>query len=275
MTKIITKLFCVLVLTFVVSGSPQAQTIHISHCLAGCPVGASANNDLIVRNLYAISINSQTRVADWAAYRLIPGTVGVASLLPREWQAEPLLDDGLQPLELVEGSGETGQAVQINDQELSYRVNEFTLNSADRGRLVPMSSFAGTPYWPDLNLLSNMAALTNDMRLGPWSRLDQSINQLVGDRDELFVITGPIYQIERALSEASSSINSLPSAFFKLVANLDGQVSVFVFAQDLQPHVRYCDQRSELDEVERLTGLKFFPAQAHWPLGSLDQKLGC
>lgn len=59
----------------VLSGA-SAQTVHIAHCLAGCPEGAPAANEIVVRQLFAASLNYQTGLADWVAYRVLPGTVG-------------------------------------------------------------------------------------------------------------------------------------------------------------------------------------------------------
>jgi len=273
--NVIIKLIGGFALLFATASTGLAETVYISHCLAGCPLGAAATNDLVVRNLYAISINNQSQVADWAAYRVIPGAVGVASLLPRQWQSDNLLENGLQLPDLGQEMPSASSPDQTNSEESSYRISDVMLNSEDRGRLVPMSSFAGTPYWQDLNLLSNMAALTNDMRQGPWSRMDQAINGLALDEGELFVLSGPIYQIAGLLSPEAASTSTRPSAFYKVVASRDGRVSVFVFDQDLPPHVRFCDQRLELDQVEQMTGLDFFPQQPLWPMASLDQHLGC
>ncbi|MGO4408518.1 MULTISPECIES: hypothetical protein [unclassified Brevundimonas] len=41
--------------------------IHTFHCLHGCPMGASATNDLIVREIYTLSTNDRTKFADWVS----------------------------------------------------------------------------------------------------------------------------------------------------------------------------------------------------------------
>lgn len=46
------------------------------HCLHGCPTGASAINDVIVREIYTLSSNDFTKQADWVAYRVTPDTIG-------------------------------------------------------------------------------------------------------------------------------------------------------------------------------------------------------
>ena len=140
---------------FLFSSFSSGQSIHISHCFSACPL-VDAKNQVVVRHLYASEINRQTGVADWVAYRILPGTIGIASLLPRYWKADELLPES--------GRFEVGSstlAIEQPDlseaQDRDYRVNEFVLNSDDRGRLAPMTSFADTPFWDDLNYTSNMA----------------------------------------------------------------------------------------------------------------------
>ncbi len=45
------------------------------HYAYGKPEGTSATNDLIVREIYALSSNDDTKFADWVAYRLDRDTV--------------------------------------------------------------------------------------------------------------------------------------------------------------------------------------------------------
>ena len=68
----------------------SGQSIHISHCFSACPL-VDDETHIVVRHLYAPKINRLTGVSDWVAYRVIPGTIGVASLLPRYWKKDELL----------------------------------------------------------------------------------------------------------------------------------------------------------------------------------------
>jgi hypothetical protein len=67
----------------------------------------------------------------------------------------------------------------------------------------------------------------------------------------------------------------IPAAFFKIVANGEGQLAAFLFRQDLPVHASHCEQLSDLATVESLTGLNLFPQAGAWPAGSLAARLGC
>ena len=253
----------------------SAQTVHVSHCLMECPTGTAATNELIVRHLYAVSINQQTKVADWVSYRIIAESIGIASLLPREWHDDELMQNGFQSSDLNGEQTRFSRENLENQQESSYRLNEIVINSDDRGRLVPLSSFANSSYWPDLNLLSVMSLIKPDLRLGSWARLDQAVNRLVLQAGDIYVLTGPIFASNESVNLENAENSNAPTAYFKIVANADGDMSIFIFNQDIALHVNYCALLSELDTVESLTGLGLFPEADDWPRGSLHRQLGC
>lgn len=257
------------------AATTNAQTVHISHCMAGCPVAADSiaveNIELIVRQLYVASIGAQSGLADWQAYRVLAGSVGVASLLPRAWFEDSLVSQGTKQLEAIDSVLQIEQAVPIDAEERSYQLGGINLLSEDQGRLVPMSSFASTPYWSELNFLSNMAALPFELRVGSWSRLDQAINALADKIGEVYVISGPIYN-ERGEGMRERAVK--PSAYFKVISTPES-LSVFVFDSDLRQHISFCDQTSTLNSVEAATGLTLFPQRESAFVDTLYAQLTC
>jgi endonuclease G len=264
------SLFSLLVATIA-----NAQTVHISHCLAGCPVVAEStvieNSELIVRQLYVASINARNGLANWQAYRVLADSVGVASLLPRVWFEDSLVSRGAAQLEVIDSAKLIEQDVPIDAEERSYQLGGINLLSEDQGRLVPMSSFAGTPYWSELNFLSNMAALPFELRAGSWSRLDQAINELADKIGEVYVISGPIYNgHEKEMIESAVK----PSAYFKVISTPES-LSAFIFDRNVRQHVSFCDQVSTLELIEAATGLTFFPQRENAIAVTLHAQLTC
>ena len=54
---------------------PNSPEIHSQYFLYGYPTEAPATNDLIVRDIYALSSNDDGKFSDWVAYRLDSVTV--------------------------------------------------------------------------------------------------------------------------------------------------------------------------------------------------------
>ncbi|MEX0964173.1 MAG: DNA/RNA non-specific endonuclease [Pseudohongiellaceae bacterium] len=258
-----------------VAALASAQTVHISHCLAGCPIASSNmvvdNNELVVRQLFAASINGENGRADWQAYRVLAGSVGVASLLPREWYEDSLVGQHAIQAESADGRPQFVQPVSTDAEERSYQLSVIQVLAEDQGRLVPMTSFAGTPYWSELNYLSNMAPLPFDLRVGSWSRLDQAINALADSAGEVYVLSGPIYE---SGDPSDGEGLSRPNAYFKVVSTANA-LSAFVFQSDVQQHVNFCQQISSLEAIEAATGLDLFPQKESDFAATLHDELTC
>jgi len=233
----------------------QLDAVRIVHCLAGCPLGASQNNDIVARPIYTLSFNHDTRVADWAAYVVTENSIGVATNLDRAPQIDPFVADTLN----LEDYGNAAEELSLEAQYL-----------------VPLVSFAGTPYWRDVNYLTNRVPRNMELTRGAWYGLEWAIRNLANRGEPLYVVTGPLYDSQSdQLLLPTEKPHSVPNAFFKVIATADGSVTAFVFRQDLPFHIHHCEQRVPLVEVEQLSGLSLFPEQSGWPVGDLSERLGC
>ena len=257
--------------------SAQSREPVIAHCRAGnCPrwaTTADANETVVVHQLFASQIDSASSVQlpRWVAYRLVAPAIGVASLLPREWHVDELVSEDLTLRMAENAQARVLQPDLSNSQDRDYRLTEVTLLAAEQGRLTPMTSFSGTPFWDELNLLSNRAQLPSALRLGAWSRLDQALNELAAKQQTpteaeaatIYVVSGP-----------ASAVSESGAGFFKAVA-LGDQKAAFFFPADTQSHRGYCEAEIALERVEFTTGLTLFPAASASQAGSLSAKLGC
>lgn len=245
-------------LWFVAANTGFAAEYRVAHCLKGCPVEINAGNSLLARPSYALSFNLDRGAADWLAYRMRPGALGIATSLSRGWVDDPDLPDLEQTIAFQDQSAEALGLI--------------------RARLIPLVSVAGTPYWHEANLLSASTLRTENLDRGAWSGLEWSLRNLVSRRGDVFVVTGPIYGPEHDPShEPSTADTGLPIAFFKLVATPSGAISVFRFDQAFGVYLHHCEARSTLAEIETETGLRFYPEweKAEFGHETLDTQLGC
>ena len=232
----------------------QAAQLRIAHCLYGCPVGSSSESHLILRPIYALSYNTHNKVADWAAYRVTSGSIGIASSLSRAAMIDDFVEETLSEADF------------INAEE----------HGLTRALLVPLVNFAGTPYWNEVNYLSNAVARSRNLSLGAWYGLEWSIRNLVNRESEVYILTGPIFrETPVAASLETQARHRVPDAFFKIVVSADNRATAFIFDQDLPVHVHHCDSRTTIDEIEKATGLEFFSENPRLVLGLLDASLGC
>ncbi|PCJ27083.1 MAG: hypothetical protein COA96_03990 [SAR86 cluster bacterium] len=246
------SVFVLLILLY--SPFALAEEYRIGQCLYGCPEGASRENHLLLRPIYALSYNSSNKAADWAAYRVTAGSIGIASSLSRQPVLDNFVEDTLQPVDFA-GSEELGLV---------------------RSHLVPLVDFAGTPYWNDVNFLSNAVARSRSLSQGAWYGLEWSIRNFVNRGNEVFIITGPIYKELQTVPQLQTETqHRVPDAFFKIVMTDNGRGSAFVFDQSTPVHVHHCDLQTTVEEIEALTDLNIFPENPRLNLDSLGESLGC
>lgn len=232
----------------------EAAELRIAHCIYGCPVGSSAENHLVLRPIYALSYNTRNKVADWAAYRVTSGSIGIASSLSRQALVDDFIEDTLSEADFVDAD-----AVGLT-----------------RAQFVPLVNFAGTPYWNEVNYMSNAVARSRNLSQGAWYGLEWSIRNLVNRENEVYVVTGPIFRDTPVVASLETQKqHRVPDAFFKIIVSSDERATAFIFDQDLPVHVHHCDNRASIEEIEEATGLQFFPENPRLISGELDTSLGC
>jgi endonuclease G len=229
--------------------------LHTFHCLFGCPLGAPATNDTIVREIYTLSSDDLTKMADWVAYRVTPGSIGSSG--EREWQADPWLSvDERLSLEAYVGAN---RALHV-----------------DRGHQAPLAAFSGTPFANETNVLSNITPQSSALNQGPWNALEAQERELAKRLNvAVYVYTGPLFERLMAPLPAGPALQRVPSGYWKVVALEDGRMTAFVFDQAAGRSMAYCDGRTSLERVVLRSRLRLFPMADAARFRSLDADLGC
>jgi endonuclease G len=254
-----------------------SQEVAVTHCAGSCPYYNSAftagNSKVVIHHLYAAGLNRYSRRADWVAYRLSEEAVGIASLLPREWQPDRLAGFSevaeLADLEPDQSVPDVARSVSPYGGS-----SEPTSNEQNRVHLAPMTSFANTPYWSEINYTSNMLPMPVPLRLGPWLRLEQALNGLVTRGKDMHVVTGPIFY-DGAVPGSDSLEPGLNLAGYYKVIVEDSGYAAFIFPQQLAQNEAYCEQLTRLEKVEELTGLELFPDRGLAQSSRLIADLNC
>lgn len=212
------KIISISLVAFCFSSSAEIRSVH---CPLGCPSLYIEKNDVVFNHTYALSNNPTTKFADWVAYEVNVLNFGVSP--GRAWGNDSLIDDD-ESLE-----------------EPDYK-NAFKELKTDRGHLAPLASFAGNKNWNELNYLSNITPQKSALNQGSWVELESAIRDAVSFRNPLYVITGTLYlENEKPLPKADES-HKVPSAYFKVIYDLNGHSASFIFDQELPRKAKYCQQ---------------------------------
>jgi len=231
-----------------------AQNYKIGHCYQGCPLGGSSENHLIIRPIYALSYNTDTKSADWVSYKVSTNSIGIASSLSRIPVLDEYVTDTLREDDFL-GSESLGLV---------------------RSQYVPLLDFAGTPYWNEVNYLTNTVARTSSLSQGAWYGLDWSIRNLVNRSGEVYVVTGPIFDLNSKRQNLfTENPHRVPDKFFKVIIDSEGKGAAFILDQSAPIHLHHCEMQASIEEIEKLTQLDLFPLENKGIEESGYSGLGC
>ena len=236
------KVPIVITLTLMAISALVQAEIHPPHCLAGCPEGVSATNDLIVRDIYTISSNDKTKFTDWSAYRVTTETIG--SGCKRKWRPDPILAD----VETLEPDDYKGAHAAIG---------------IDRGHQVPLASVCGTSDWEQANYLSNITPQASELNQGPWKNLEEAVRKLAKQGKEMYVLTGPLYEREMPPLPNTDENHNIPSGYWKVIAIQTGktiETASYVMEQSSGRRDNFCTKQVKLSVIESRSNLDLFPS---------------
>lgn len=234
--------------------APQAE-LHTFHCLDGCPAGAPAIDDIIVREIYTLASNDITRFADWVAYRVTPDMIG--STRTRTWSADPWLDED--------------ETLEPDD----YDGARDALGS-DRGHQAPLTAFTGGDFWPDTNLLSNITPQGMNLNQGPWERIEALEKDLSRDENiAVYVVTGPLFERPMPNLPGADERHRVPSGYWKVIATPDGRAVGFLFDWETERSADICAARQPVEQIEYRSRLALFPRRTNRTFGDLSAAFNC
>lgn len=253
--------FLIKVILFSICSSPLLSVAD--NCVYGCPSGS--NGQLIQRNNYTLRNNATTKFADWAAYHVTQSTIDGPSR-SRYWRADPDIASAntLEPADYTSANAQIG---------------------TDRGHMVPLGSFTNTSSWAELNYLSNITPQDSDLNQGPWVDLENAVRGIVRSGQDVYVVTGTLYEWFFASLPGADENHRIPSGYFKVVITDDNgwvEASAFIMEQSAARSDDHCNYELSVDEVEARSGLNIMPslpsykenAVEYYSFG-LSSQLGC
>tara|TARA_R110001606_G_C15400259_1_gene652790 strand:- start:7621 stop:8385 length:765 start_codon:yes stop_codon:yes gene_type:complete len=232
-----------------------SSAIFGANCVYDCPTGVTGQE--IERSVYTMSNNGNTKFADWVAYNVTSATINGPSR-SRYWRADPSID--------------SSETLEPDDYTDANAVLE-----TDRGHQVPLASFSNTTDWAMLNYLSNITPQSSDLNQGPWVDLETAVRNIVAGGQDVYVVTGPLYEWTFGTLPGADETHTIPSGYFKVViTDVNGWVeaSAFIMEQNANRADDFCSTEVTVDEVESRSGLNIMPSLASYKESSVEGKLG-
>ena len=193
---------------------------------------------LLQRTGYLVSYNSNTRIANWVAWKLTPERLKENTERINNFRPDPDLPKS--------------KAVTTQD----YKGSGW-----DRGHLCP----AGDNKWDreammESFYMTNICPQHHNLNRGDWNELEQKCRKWVKKDSCLYIVAGPIFYDRKPQTIGEHKV-AVPDAFFKVILSLHKKPKAIGFIYKNNEGNNPLDSYvNTVDEVERITGIDFFPA---------------
>ena len=235
-----------LTLAVVFSLPTFAQTCG-KHLDVGLP--SEQPDQVLCRDGYAVGYNFQTKNADWVAYHITAESVNASYKRSNSFKEDSDLPDYARST-LADYSG----------------------SGYDRGHLAPSATMDfSQDSMKQSFLMSNMSPQLPGFNRVGWRILEDHVRDLANEYNELYVVTGPIYQG----NESTIGNNVIiPSAFYKVILDpaFNEAIAFIVPHRDVSSS-ELASFVTTIDAVEQQTGLDFFSLIADSTEESMEAQL--
>ncbi|WP_028865348.1 DNA/RNA non-specific endonuclease [Psychromonas aquimarina] len=221
----------ILITLFGLCLSLGANAACFKHLEKGAP---SASDQQLCRAGYAVGYNYQYKVADWVAYHITRDSVNAFFERSNNFKTD---------YELPAAHRATS--------------GDYTKTGYDRGHLAPSGTMDFTQEaMKESFLMSNMSPQLPGFNRGGWKGLEEKVRKWANDYDELYVVTGPIWDGNETYIGNGIYI---PNSFYKVILDpYYNDAIAFIVPHRKVSSSELADFITTVDEVERLTNLDFF-----------------
>jgi endonuclease G len=106
------------------------------------------------------------------------------------------------------------------------------------GHQVPFVAFSNTAYWSTTNYLSNITPQSANLNQSAWVKLETAVRNLARTSQDVYVVTGPLYEWYFGTLPGTDEGHIIPSGYFKVVITKNtGWVECFCihYGAELEP----------------------------------------
>lgn len=138
---------------------------------------------------------------------------------------------------------------------------DYINSGYDRGHLCP----AGDNKWSELAmeqsfLMTNICPQDPGLNRGDWNEMEIQCRKWAKEYGDVYIVAGPILYNTRHKKIGENKV-VVPEAFFKVVLCMNGTPKAIGFVyKNIDGDRPKGDYVNSVDQVERITGIDFFPA---------------
>lgn len=209
----------------------------------------STTGVIVVHDNYVLSYDEEHEQAEWVFYELKNRKESNANFKRPFFISDP----------------------KVKSKSADYK--NYKNSGYDRGHLCPAGDMKfSKEAFDDTFYTSNIAPQKNDFNAGVWNRLEQKVRYWAQKYDNIYVVTGGV--LTGDLETIGKEKVAVPKYFYKIL--LDSTNGAYKMIAFLVPHENSKKPLYEfvvsVDEIEKMTGIDFFPGLPDAIENELEQK---
>jgi endonuclease G len=199
----------------------------------------SLGKQVVRHSYYSLSYADAYEQAEWVAYELTKARLsGSHEERDDNFRSDPLVRTG------------------------SADPDDYKRSGYDRGHLAPAADMAfNHTAMSESFFMSNMSPQEPGFNRGIWKELEEQVRDYARAFGHLYVITGPILKNNTIGSIGRRNKVSIPNSYYKVLLDVTGKEhkGIAFILPNASSHRSLISFAVSIDEVERLTGIDFFP----------------
>jgi endonuclease G len=197
---------------------------------------ASTTGEVVRHVYFALSYDENHEQAEWVAYEI------TRERLNKNWAERP---NSFRPDPLVRTESATPR--------------DYSGSGYDRGHLCAAADMAFDAAAIDETfLMSNMSPQEQDFNGGVWRELEECARDWGRKFGRVYVATGPVLT-QSPLGAIGFSKVSVPAAYYKVIYAPEQHKAIAFLMPNQLSDRPVMDYATTIDEVEKITGIDFFP----------------
>ena len=133
----------------------------------------------------------------------------------------------------------------------------------DRGHMCPSADMKWSPAAQhDCFYMSNICPQNRRLNSGAWSKLENACRRWAKSEGNIYIVCGPVFDKQRKQLTIGRDLRvRVPNGFFKVVLSTrkGHEKAIGFYYSNRDSHQTMNAAAMSVDQVERLTGMDFFP----------------
>ncbi len=216
----------------------ESYNLYFTKAFDFCWPAYSAEQAVIERPYYTLRYSEEHEQATWVAYQLYADSLR--------------LDKFTRKNDFREDTRVRTESAALAD---------YSGSGYDRGHLAPAADFSYSEFALSQSFyMSNMSPQDPSFNRGIWKKLEDQVRDWTMEFDHLYVVTGPV--LNKRFETIGSNKVSIPEQYYKIVLDIDkpGIKAIAFLMKNEKSSEPLSSFVVTIDEIEKITGLDFFPS---------------